>query len=108
MECPYAFVHLRSPEVRANFKDHSAIPLEILSTLSSRVSISTSFVTRKPGNPSHIIMTLSTETIIAIAGVLLSLPPAVLALRGLLKSRKANPPTAIGNFYQIHDACALA
>ena len=53
-------------------------------------------------------MALSTETIIAIAGVLLSLPPAVLALRSLLKNRKAKPPSAIGTFYQIHDACALA
>ena len=108
MDCPYACAHLRSSEVRAIFKDHSVIPLETLSALPSRASISTSFATRKPRNPSHIIMTLSTETIIAIAGVLLSLPPAVLALRSLLKNRKAKPPSAIGTFYQIHDACALA
>ena len=51
----------------------------------------------KPG----LIMTLSTEAVIAIIGVIVSLPPAVVALRKLMRSKEANA-TALSCSHSPH------
>ena len=50
-------------------------------------------------------MTLSTEAIIAIIGVILSLPSAVVALRKLMRSKEAKTTTVSGSYalYQNSD-----
>jgi hypothetical protein len=48
-------------------------------------------------------MAMSVETIVSIAGLLVNLPPAILALWMLFKGRNAGPSTTSGAYHEVHD-----